>query len=43
MKKIDEEARNQPEVVKSAPHSTKISRLDEAEAARKPVLRWKPE
>jgi glycine dehydrogenase subunit 2 len=43
MKKIDEEARNQPEVVKSAPHSTKISRLDEAEAARKPVLRWKAE
>jgi len=43
MKKIDEEARTQPEVVKSAPHSTKISRLDEAEAARKPVLRWKPE
>jgi glycine dehydrogenase subunit 2 len=41
MKKIDEEARTQPEIVRSAPHSTKISRLDEAEAARKPVLRWK--
>ena len=41
MKKIDEEARQESEVVRSAPHTTKISRLDEAEAARKPVLRWK--
>ena len=32
-----------PELVKSAPHSTRISRIDEAAAARKPVLRWKPE
>jgi glycine dehydrogenase subunit 2 len=30
-----------PEVVISAPHSTRISRLDETTAARKPVLRWK--
>jgi glycine cleavage system P protein (glycine dehydrogenase) subunit 2 len=43
MKKIDEESRTQSELVRSAPHTTKISRLDEAEAARKPVLRWKPE
>ena len=42
MKKIDEEAKTQPELVRSAPHTTKISRLDEAEAARRPVLRWKP-
>ena len=42
MKKIDEEAKTQPEIVKSSPHTTKISRLDEAEAARRPVLRWKP-
>lgn len=42
MKKIDEEAQTQPEIVRSAPHSTKITRLDEAEAARRPVLRWKP-
>ncbi|MCI0414485.1 aminomethyl-transferring glycine dehydrogenase subunit GcvPB [bacterium] len=41
MKKIDEEAKTEPETVKSAPHTTKISRLDEAEAARRPVLRWK--
>jgi glycine dehydrogenase subunit 2 len=41
MKSIAEESRTQPEIVRSAPHSTKINRLDEAEAARKPVLRWK--
>jgi glycine dehydrogenase subunit 2 len=28
--------------VLDAPHSTRISRLDETAAARKPVLRWKP-
>jgi glycine dehydrogenase subunit 2 len=42
MKKIDEEAKTDPELVRSAPHTTKISRLDEAEAARRPVLRWRP-
>jgi glycine dehydrogenase subunit 2 len=42
MKRIDEEAKTEPETVKSAPHTTKISRLDEAEAARRPVLRWRP-
>jgi len=26
----------------NAPHNTRIGRLDEATAARKPVLRWKP-
>lgn len=41
MKQIAEEIRSQPEMVRSAPHTTKITRLDEAEAARKPVLRWK--
>ena len=41
MKQIAEETRTQPEIVRSAPHTTKITRLDEAEAARKPVLRWK--
>lgn len=41
MKRIAEESKTQPELVRSAPHSTKITRLDEAEAARKPVLRWK--
>jgi len=40
---IAKEAEENPELVKSAPHSTRISRIDEAAAARKPVLRWKPE
>lgn len=38
MKRIAEE---EPELVKGAPHKTRVGRLDEAKAARKPVLRWK--
>ncbi|HQZ82133.1 MAG TPA: aminomethyl-transferring glycine dehydrogenase subunit GcvPB, partial [Pyrinomonadaceae bacterium] len=40
---IDREAREDPELVKNAPHTTRIGRLDEAAAARKPVLRWRPD
>jgi glycine dehydrogenase subunit 2 len=43
MKAIAEEAQKNPELVKTAPHTTRIRRLDEVAAARKPVLRWKPE
>ncbi len=43
MKAIAEEAANTPDVVKHAPHTTKVSRLDEVGAARKPILRWTPE
>jgi glycine dehydrogenase subunit 2 len=32
-----------PEMVLNAPHLTRTSRVDEVTAARKPVLRWKPE
>ncbi len=39
---IAEEAKNQPEVVLNAPHTTRLTRLDEVTAARKPVLRWIP-
>ncbi len=38
---IDREASEDPELLINAPHSTRIGRLDEATAARKPVLRWK--
>ncbi|MGB7203699.1 MAG: aminomethyl-transferring glycine dehydrogenase subunit GcvPB [Pyrinomonadaceae bacterium] len=38
---IDREASENPQLVIDAPHSTRIGRLDEATAARKPVLRWK--
>jgi glycine cleavage system P protein (glycine dehydrogenase) subunit 2 len=43
MQSIAEEAAADPELVKTAPHSTRVGRLDEAAAARKPVLRWRPE
>jgi glycine dehydrogenase subunit 2 len=36
------EAEKDPEIVRSAPHATRTSRVDEVTAARKPVLRWKP-
>jgi len=42
MRSIAHEAVEDPELVLNAPHSTRIGRLDEAAAARKPVLRWKP-
>ena len=42
MKSIAREVEEDPELVKTAPHSTRVSRLDETAAARKPVLRWKP-
>ncbi len=40
MHQIAEEARTDPEVVKTAPHTTVVGRLDQALAARKPNLRW---
>jgi glycine cleavage system P protein (glycine dehydrogenase) subunit 2 len=42
MKSIAREAVDDPELVLNAPHNTRIGRLDEAAAARKPVLRWQP-
>jgi glycine dehydrogenase subunit 2 len=42
MKSIAEEVEEDPKIVLNAPHSTRVSRLDEVAAARKPVLRWKP-
>ncbi len=42
MRAIDRESRENPELVKGAPHTTPVSRLDEARAARQPNLRWRP-
>ncbi len=42
MRSIAEEAATNPELVKTAPHTTRVGRLDEVAAARKPILRWKP-
>jgi glycine dehydrogenase subunit 2 len=37
---IAQEAEQNPQLIKDAPHSTRTSRVDEVTAARKPVLRW---
>lgn len=40
---IANEAERDPELVRSAPHSTPVGRLDEVTAARHPILRWRKE
>jgi glycine dehydrogenase subunit 2 len=40
---IAAEVNEDPQMVLAAPHNTRVSRLDEVAAARKPVLRWKPQ
>ncbi len=40
MKTIAREARENPGILKSAPHVTYVRRLDEVAAAKNPVLRW---
>ena len=42
MRSIAAEVEANPELVKTAPHTTRVGRLDEVAAARKPILRWKP-
>ena len=41
MREVLEEARTQPELVKSAPSTTPVRRLDDVKAARELDLRWK--
>jgi glycine dehydrogenase subunit 2 len=41
MREIAQEAREQPELVATAPHTTEMGRFDEARAARFPDLRWR--
>ena len=43
MTAISNESKENPELVKTAPHHTRLRRLDETRAARKPVLRWSPQ
>ncbi len=43
MKSIAQEVEEDPQTVLDAPHTTRVSRLDETAAARKPILRWKPD
>jgi glycine dehydrogenase subunit 2 len=40
MERIYDEALEDPAMVKSAPHSLKLRRIDEVTAARRPILRW---
>jgi glycine dehydrogenase subunit 2 len=43
MKEIAREAEDSPEIIADAPYHTRVTRLDETAAARKPILRWKPQ
>jgi len=43
MRAIAEEAASDPEVVKGAPYTTPVKRLDEARAARETILRYRTE
>ena len=43
LSKIVEEAQNDPEVVKNAPHTLPVRRLDDVKAARELNLRWRKE
>jgi glycine dehydrogenase subunit 2 len=43
MVSIAKEVETDPERVRTAPHDTRTSRVDEVTAARRPVLRWKPD
>ncbi|HEY7863828.1 MAG TPA: aminomethyl-transferring glycine dehydrogenase subunit GcvPB, partial [Thermoanaerobaculia bacterium] len=42
MREIARECAEEPEMVKSAPHTTPVKRVDEVAAARNLVLRWTP-
>ena len=41
MKKIAQEAKEQPEMVKTAPHNTPVRRLDDTQAALKPIVTYR--
>jgi glycine cleavage system P protein (glycine dehydrogenase) subunit 2 len=40
---IEEEAESDPDLVRGAPHTLPVKRLDDVRAAREPDLAWKPE
>ncbi|HEX4759532.1 MAG TPA: aminomethyl-transferring glycine dehydrogenase subunit GcvPB, partial [Thermoleophilaceae bacterium] len=43
VRSILDEAREDPEIAKNAPYTTPVRRLDEAGAAKRPVVRWRPQ
>ncbi len=40
VEKIIDEAKTDPQLVKTAPHTTPVRRLDEVKAAREPIVKW---
>lgn len=42
MRSVADEAENDPDLVKTAPHSTRTSRVNETLAARNPIVKWDP-
>jgi len=42
MVSIAQEVEENPELALKAPYTTRVTRLDEVAAARRPILRWKP-
>jgi glycine cleavage system P protein (glycine dehydrogenase) subunit 2 len=42
LRSIADEIETDSEMVKAAPYSTRVSRVDEVTAARKPIVRWTP-
>lgn len=40
LKQIAKEAKENPKIVKEAPHNTPVRRIDETKAARKPILKY---
>ncbi|MBC8647655.1 MAG: aminomethyl-transferring glycine dehydrogenase subunit GcvPB [Thermoanaerobaculia bacterium] len=43
MREIARESEEDPEIVRNAPHTTPVKRVDEVGAARNLILRWKPD
>jgi glycine dehydrogenase subunit 2 len=43
MEQIYAEAQEDPQLLKDAPHTLALKRVDEAMAARHPILRWQPD
>jgi glycine dehydrogenase subunit 2 len=43
LRSVAQEIEENPEFVLKAPYTARLTRLDEAAAARKPILRWTPE
>jgi glycine dehydrogenase subunit 2 len=41
MRTVAKEAKEQPELVKGAPYTTVVKRLDEAQAARNPIVKYR--